>query len=107
MKLIQILSVAGWSLVLFGMFLFDYANPEFETMLNRMAGQKMRSTWNMEAAYYMFLTLVLVFNISLIGLYFNSKRNRRKTDFWRVNLIFLGGFAITGIIFFIFTIVMQ
>jgi hypothetical protein len=93
-------AIAGSSLVIV-LFLFAFAKPDRETFFDRYYNISLRNSWNREFFVYIFLFLGVSLTTSVIGLYLNSKRLRRKDDFIRAMLIVSLIISSCGLAFFL------
>jgi len=102
LRLLTVFGIVGWIAVIAEMIIADKARPPFETIATRVANMKLRSTWDMELAWYLFCLMCSGLFISLGGIIINSRRMNRKDDHVRINLIVLGVVSIFGIIMYLF-----
>lgn len=105
MKVMLWLGLTGWFLMLIALLVLDKAKPQH--MENMMGSVDSRSSyfsfgWNDELLNYVFVLMVLGFFASLIGLFINNMRHRRRSDSYRVHLIFLLLMSGIGIVSYIF-----
>ena len=92
------LSVAGWLILLAALLLLAEAKPPVETFFERWYDLRLRSTWNLELARYIFYLMLLGLGTSLTGLVLNSRRLRRRGDEWRISLILVAVISRLGLI---------
>jgi uncharacterized membrane protein YhaH (DUF805 family) len=92
------LSVTGWLILLAALLVLAEAKPPVETFFDRWYDLRMRSSWNLELARYIFYLMLLGLGTSLSGLALNSRRLRRKNDEWRVSLILVAVICLLGLI---------
>ena len=90
--------VAGWLILLAALLVLAAAKPPVETFFERWHDLRLRSTWNLELARYIFYLMLLGLGTSLTGLALNSRRVRRKNDEWRVSLILVAVICLLGLI---------
>ncbi|MDH5360339.1 MAG: hypothetical protein OEX03_07230 [Gammaproteobacteria bacterium] len=95
------LGLAGWLLMLVALLVLDKAKPQ--QMENMMSNIDSRSSyfnfgWNDELLNYVFILMILGFFASIIGLFINTLRHRRRHDSYRVHLIFLLIMSTIGIL---------
>ncbi len=63
------------------------AKPKLETFFDRYYNLQLRQTWNTDLIGYIGFMLLLSCLTSIVGLFINSKRLRRKDDYIRATLI--------------------
>jgi len=105
LKLLSILGVIGWFVMLIALFVIDKAKPQqLEFLVNNIdsRSRSLQLGWNDSLLHYVFVLMVVGFLISIIGLYLNSMRNRRRNDSYRVHLIFLLIISTIGILYYLF-----
>lgn len=86
------LGLAGWLLMLVALLVLDKAKPQsVESSFSAIDRQSsyLNFGWNDELLNYVFMLMILGFFASLIGLFINTMRHRRRNDSYRVHLIFL------------------
>jgi uncharacterized oligopeptide transporter (OPT) family protein len=94
---LRYLALAGWILLVSAFFILDKAKPKVETFFERVYDIRLHQQWDMDLARYILWLMVLGLVFSIVGLVINAKRNRRRTDQWRLSLIFLGIISLSGI----------
>ena len=92
------LSLVGWLALLAALFVLAEARPPVETFFERWYGLRLRSSWNLDLARYIFYLMLLGLGTSLTGLVINSRRLRRRGDEWRVSLILVAIISLLGLI---------
>lgn len=92
------LSVSGWLVLLAALLVLAEAKPPVETFFERWYDLRLRNSWNLELARYIFYLMLLGLGTSLTGLAINSRRLRRKGDEWRVSLILVAAISLLGLI---------
>ncbi|MDH5183920.1 MAG: hypothetical protein OEX12_08535 [Gammaproteobacteria bacterium] len=105
MKVMLWLGLTGWFLMLVALLVLDKAKPQqMENMMSRVDSRSRYFSfgWNDELLNYVFILMVLGFFASLIGLLINNMRHRRRSDSYRVHLIFLLIMSTVGIFSYIF-----
>lgn len=93
---LRYLALLGWLLLVSAFFILDYAKPKIETFFERVYDIRLHQQWDMDLARYILWLMVLGLLLSVAGLVINAKRNRRRTDQWRLSLIFLGLISLAG-----------
>jgi uncharacterized membrane protein len=104
LKILSVLGVIGWFLMLIALFVIDKAKPQqLESMFSNIDSgtSHYQLGWNDELLYYVFVLMVVGFLISILGLYLNSMRNRRRGDSYRVHLVFLFIISTIGILYYL------
>ncbi len=97
---LRYLALAGWTLLVSAFFILDRAKPKVETFFERVYDIRLHQRWDMELARYILWLMVLGLLLSIVGLIINAHRNRRRTDQWRLSLIFLGVISLSGILLY-------
>ncbi|MCK5683619.1 hypothetical protein KAJ27_05840 [bacterium] len=87
-------AVAGW-IALFGvLYTIEKARPPVKSFSERFFNKNVRTTWDQgllsKIPYHMVTGLI----ISLMGLFINARRHKRRNDHWRVSLILPGFFIL-------------
>ncbi len=86
-RLIDILSIVLWAFLIINISVILYAKPQWETFFDRLFKTGVREHWDYGLlCAALFLSLVQ-FIISLLSLYLNSKRLKRKTDRVRNSIV--------------------
>jgi len=99
-KSIRWLGVAGWSIMSIILFLIDRAKPDFAPWLDTRRGVKVRKYWDQDILSNLDFLIIACLCVTLLGIYLNAKRNRRKADSFRINLIILSVMSIFGIFYY-------
>lgn len=61
-----------------------------------------RTTWDQGLVIYIYYLLILALVIGSIGLAVNTRRHRRRNDFYRINLVMLCLLSSGSIMYFLF-----
>lgn len=87
LRMLDILSVVLWGVIIvnFGMIMF--AMPEGETFFDRLFSIKVRDYWDANLLQFPLILSVVQLIISVISLFLNSKRLKRRDDRLRVSVI--------------------
>ena len=97
--LLKILTALGYIntvIIIAAAVLLTKAKPDaFHSMYK---GLPLRNWWHPHVLQYLFALCVFGFFLSLVGLFINSQRLKRKSDSVRINLVVLGLLSIAGII---------
>ncbi len=97
--------MAGWALLLVFLFLMDFVKTKIGFFDNNFYNLSMLGIWSKEITNYMLIIMATALTTSIIGLFINSKRNKRRSDKFPFSLLFIGGISSAGIIlFYIFVI---
>ncbi|MEZ4484079.1 MAG: hypothetical protein R2864_05615 [Syntrophotaleaceae bacterium] len=97
---LRYLALVGWSLLIAALVILDRAKPQVETFFERVYDIRLQQQWDMDLARYLLGLMVLGLLLSVSGLVINGRRKRRRTDQWRLSLIFLGLISLTGIVLY-------
>lgn len=101
LKLIQWIGLISWILMVPLLVLMDRAQPQFETFFDRYFDIQVKAGWDYEVLRYAFYLMLLLMFLSGTGLLINKTRNKRKEDSYRMNLIIMFIFSISGIIYYL------
>lgn len=93
-KWLDIASVLTWFLILFNISLFLYARPVTENFFDRLFNVEVRDYWDTRFLTITFILSAILFVLSLISIYLNTKRLKRKYDRMRKSLIVSAGFSL-------------
>ena len=77
------------------------AKPELETFFDRYYNLPLRHTWNRHLIGYIGLMLAISLGTSIVGLFINSRRLRRKDDHIRATLVLSLIIALVSLGFFL------
>lgn len=97
---LRYLGLVGWTLLIAALVVLDQAKPQVETFFERVYDIRLQQQWDMDLARYLLWLMVLGLLLSVSGLVINSRRKRRRTDQWRLSLIFLGLISLTGMVLY-------
>lgn len=86
-KYINYISLFGWALTLASIVIIYAAKPKYFWDRNRKLANPY--TWDLSLTKWYFYTMLMCLIISLIGLFINKKRLRRKSDNYSLNLVVL------------------
>lgn len=101
LRMIQWIGLISWGLMLPLLYLIDRAKPEFETLFDKMFDLQVRSTWNLDVYRWAVMLMFFLLILSGIGLVINKKRNRRREDYYRINLIIIFLLSTAGILYYV------
>jgi cytochrome c oxidase assembly factor CtaG len=102
-KWLDVASVLTWFFILFNISMFLYARPRSEGFFDRLFNVQVRDYWDTRSLTITFILSAILFVLSLISIYLNTKRLKRKTDRIRKSLIVSAAFSMImmlGIIIF-------
>ena len=104
LRIMSWLGLFGWFLMLMALLVLDKAKPQ--QLENMMSGLDGRTTylnfgWNDDLLRYVFIFMVLGFFVSIMGLFINTMRHRRRSDSYRLHLIFLLIMSTIGIVYYL------
>lgn len=74
------MNIFAWILLIFILFVFHRAQPEFETIFDRFYDLNIRTYWDIQYLYYLIYTVIFGIFISLAGFILGIFRGRRKND---------------------------
>ncbi|WP_199611629.1 hypothetical protein [Flocculibacter collagenilyticus] len=83
------LSLLSWAVFVAALIVFHYARPELEYGLLKYWGISVREHWVLSLKDILFGLLVVCSCLSLLSMYYNKKRLRRKQDHFRYNFMLL------------------
>lgn len=91
-------NIITWVLLLVSLVVFHYARPEFITGVQMFWGIDGRDFWLQPHLQHLLMLLQTCLLLSIILLYLRTKRNRRKADFFGLNLFILFALCALGLI---------
>lgn len=97
-RLVHMISLAGWTLVIISSFLTINAKPEQTNMFYKIFNVPVRAYWNTTLLGDVFVLLIFLFVLSLVGILLNATRQRRKTDKLNKSLIFQAFMSALGMV---------
>jgi len=90
--------MAGWISIISITLAFHFARPARLGDRHWKVGGS--TSWDSETVKYMLYLCIISLVLSLLGILVNSLRNRRKKDYFHVNLIVLAVISVIGIIIY-------
>ena len=90
LRSLSVLTVAGWLLLFISFVLFDLARPETETLFHHIMGVLPQKGWNVTLRNAVFYLVIGCQGASMIGVWVNGRRMRRKSDRYRWSIMGLG-----------------
>lgn len=99
--LIRWLALIGWMILITALILIDRAKPQTKEFMAQAMQLKAGDEWNDQVLQWVFYSMLVGLIISLIGLWVNSTRLKRKGDQYSRWLITLAVFSFLGSVFFV------
>lgn len=93
------MGVISWIMVIVMVMLLDSARPETQTFYDRWTGRDVNKNWDETKTLITMIIMYAGLSISMVGIYLNSKRKRRKSDHYRIHFMLLGSIYILGLMF--------
>ncbi|NLX63924.1 MAG: hypothetical protein GX022_03975 [Clostridiaceae bacterium] len=87
LRMLDISSVILWGFIIINLIMIMFAMPEKETFFDRLFSIKIRDYWDEELLRFPLALSVVQLVISVILLFLNSKRLKRRDDRLRVSVI--------------------
>jgi len=87
------LNIIAWILLIILLLVFHRAQPEFETVFDRVYQLDLRTNWDSQYLYYLTYTVIFGILLSLTGLSLGIFRGRRQKDS-KTALIITGGISL-------------
>ncbi|WP_371193891.1 hypothetical protein [Glaciecola sp. SC05] len=97
-RLVVGLNVIAWILLVISLVVFHYARPEFIAGVQVFWGIDGREFWSQPHLQQLLLLLQGCLVLSLVSIIMRTRRNRRKTDFFGVNLLILFGISVLSLL---------
>lgn len=73
-------NILAWILLIILLFVFHSAQPEFETLFDRVYQLELRTNWDSQYLYYLTYTVIFGLLLCLSGLFLGIFRGRRQKD---------------------------
>ena len=99
-KLINYSAMLGWVSIVFTTLVFHLARPDKTGDRHWKLGN--RTTWDTETAQFLLYLFAFGLSLSILGVFVNILRNKRKSDIFHINLIVLAVTSLAGIILYFF-----
>lgn len=106
-RLVTIASTIGWLLIILCSGLIIYAKPEQTNMFYEMFNIQVRNYWDYSLLNFVFILLIFLFVLSLLGIFLNAMRQRRKTDKMNKSLIFQAIMSAVGMVILLIDYIMD
>ena len=108
LRIMSGLGIIGWASLLVAMIVVDRAKPDDPTFIPNesifeMTGTPyhLRTTWDQELLTAIFYLLSIGLVLGIIGLAVNSRRHRRRGDYYRIHLVLLTAISAVGIFYYL------
>lgn len=88
-QVVMVLNLLAWALLAGSLVLFHYARPDFITGLQNYWGIEGRTTWSPAYVGNLLTLLQICLFTTIITVILRSRRNRRKSDRFGVNVMIL------------------
>ncbi|GAB4370567.1 MAG: hypothetical protein Kow0042_12870 [Calditrichia bacterium] len=103
-KSLRWLAVFGWLILFAALIIVGITKPETVTFFDQKFQFYKAGTENPLLTRIIFYLMILGLLLSLMGVFINLKRLRRRDDEYRLSLILLGLISLSGIIIYLFII---
>jgi hypothetical protein len=103
-RAIRYLSMASWSVLLLALILVEKARPQVTSYLDKRYNIQLQENWDLQFIRILFYLMILGLCLSIVGFAVNTMRMQRRTDEYRLSLIFLGAISIGTIIYCLLTL---
>jgi hypothetical protein len=97
-RIVVILNLSAWLSLFIALILFHFARPEFISGVQKYWGIEGRIYWSKEHVSSLLTMLQICLCLGLVSTVMRSRRNRRKTDNFGVNLFILLGISIVSLL---------
>lgn len=97
-QIVMGLNIIAWFLLIAALILLHYARPEFITGLQNYWGVEGREVWSEDHLDYLVTLLQICLFTTIATIVLRSKRNRRKTDRFGVNVMILLVISIASLV---------
>lgn len=98
------MNIVLWLLFLAAMVVLHYARPDFIAGVQRFWGIPGREVWQNSLLFWLCFLLVVCVLLSVLLLYLEKLRSRRKQDFFALNIFFVFFFASIGLLWILLEI---
>lgn len=92
------LNIFAWALLVGSLILFHYARPEFITGVQNYWGIEGRDFWSQDHLDDLLALLQICLFTTIVTIVLRSRRNRRKTDRFGVNILILLIISVTSLV---------
>lgn len=97
-QIVMGLNIVAWLLLIAALILLHYARPEFITGLQNYWGIEGREVWSEDHLDDLLTLLQICLFTTIVTIILRSKRNRRKTDRFGVNVMILLVISIASLV---------
>jgi uncharacterized membrane protein len=97
-QIVMGLNIVAWLLLIAALILLHYARPEFITGLQNYWGIEGREVWSEDHLSDLLSLLQICLFTTIVTIVLRSKRNRRKTDRFGVNVMILLVISIASLV---------
>lgn len=88
----------AWLALMVCLILFHFARPEMVSGVQQFWGIEGRTSWSPEYMDTLLVLLQACLGTSLVTMYLRSRRNRRKSDRYGINLFILAGISSVSLV---------
>ena len=99
LRAMNLMGAISWIMVIVMVMLLDSARPQAQTFYERWTGQETTQSWDETKSLIAMIIMYAGLSMSMVGIYLNSKRKRRKSDHYRIHFMLLGAIYILGLMF--------
>lgn len=106
LRIMSWLGIVGWASMFVAMIVIDRAKPDDPTFIpNERIFERtgipyhLRTTWDQDLLTFIFYLLSVGLVLGIIGLAVNSRRHRRRDDYYRIHLVLLTAISAVGILY--------
>ncbi|MCV2885993.1 hypothetical protein OE749_14970 [Aestuariibacter sp. AA17] len=97
-RIVEILNICCWLVFLAALIVFHYARPELISGVQEYWGINGRDSWAQSLTLPLLMLLVFCLMLTSVVFVLRRKRNRRKRDFFGINLYFLLALVIIALL---------
>ncbi|MCP5158704.1 MAG: hypothetical protein H6975_04685 [Gammaproteobacteria bacterium] len=108
LRIISGLGIVGWAFMLVAMIVLDRAKPDDPTFIpNERVFERsgipyhLQTAWDQDLLTSIFYLLSIGLVLGIIGLAVNSRRHRRRDDYYRIHLVLLTAISAIGILYYL------
>lgn len=87
LRLISLSSIILWGFIILNFCVILSAKPEFESFFDRLLNLTVRDYWDYRLLNISLVTSLIQFILSVLALFLNTRRLKRKTDRIRASII--------------------
>ncbi len=97
-QIVLALNVLAWVIFVVSLVVFHYARPELISGVQEFWGMEGRNDWSDTLSIYLVGLLMLCTIMSFVVLLLRRKRNRRKQDYFGINVVILLAISLTVLV---------